>query len=521
MATTNSLGYNTYSVSTVKPILDCQRILLYNKYQFSTNKNYSKISLYNIKYITSLVYNSPLALLLTRQDNTSDFEYSYVNGKCEGFNTIIYLDASNNPLGYTEFANTQGKERNISLTINLTSTVDSNFSININNSLSSIRSNNAVKKIVTGSELWNYTTAKNIKDSAEKLVKETKFTTHLASVKREHSTDCLYLSKGFVHKSDNNLLELVKLSISLDEEVDPLHIGFTNFKVGYYKNHIALYCWVDEKFSILSLTVRNRFDNPIHITKTNSGYLTAPDKIVGFYGKYAKLISGDIYDTVTKNIINKDNKYNIVIDSLDPESNIYKIPQTTNSSEIINSIPVISNIFLDLEEYSKTNLINVVNKRGNWFILKKKLRTSDCLYLLVNELSNIYITEEELDKLIIVNDNTIMIESDNYYSMYFAKPKSITYSEKARVILEGGHLEFNKDLGIDFCYGGINDEEYLNKFMLRDIEIIDKSKTINKTILNNFRRNIYPYTEEAIPNIIDCCDGLFFYLTADKHINYL
>ena len=44
----NSLGYRTHVIGTAKPVLESTRIVLYNKYQFASNSDYSRISVYNI-----------------------------------------------------------------------------------------------------------------------------------------------------------------------------------------------------------------------------------------------------------------------------------------------------------------------------------------------------------------------------------------------------------------------------------------------------------------------------------------
>lgn len=513
----NSLGYRTHVIGTAKPVLESTRIVLYNKYQFASNSDYSRISVYNIDRIYQVVSSSPLALTLSRVPG-GKFEYKYSNQHTEGFNIIIYLsNFDNSPIGYTEFLRTQGKDRNINISIDLETTVEGDIQVNIVNSLASLRSNSSLERVFTGDELWEFTSSNKIKSEVQKILPNSRYTTHLTAFTRDRSVRNIYMLNYLVRQKDRKL-ELSKLDITRDIEADPFSLGFSKYQISYYGDELAFYTWNEEgQYCIISLTERNMFNRPIYYTQTNNAasQIDPSYEIDYFAGHYIVCKDGTILDTMTGNsvVMNQEDGYKNIIDPLDPKSVIYSFPQLTYES-VYHYIPELANIYLDLKTYMKTYGLNVVRKVGSWFILKRILR-GEVLYLLVNQSTRIYITETDYENIKILNDRVVMFEESDYYLLYFLD-RGEYWTERARAT-QHGTLVLDDTLEVLFCQGGDNDEEYREYFLDNKIERIFKSYPVHDSVLNSFRKNYYNTEESnAIPEIIGACDGILFFLTDDK-----
>ena len=518
MATSNdnSLGYRTHVIGMTKPVLESTRIVLYNKYQFASNSDYSRISVYNIDRIYRVVSASSLSLTLTREPG-GKFEYNYANEHTEGFNIIIYLsNFDNSPIGYTEFLRTQGKTRNINISIDLETTVEGDIQVNIINSLASLRNSSSLERVFTGDELWEFTSSNKIKSEINKILPVSRYTTHLTAFNRDRSVRNIYLLNYLVRQKDRDL-ELSKLDITRNIEADPFALGFTEYQISYYGDELAFYTWNNETglYTIISLTERNMFNRPIYYTPTDNAASHVDKEISYFAGHYIVCKDGTVLDTLSDNaeVMSQERGHKIIIDPLDPKSTIYNLPQLTYET-VYHYIPEIANIYLDLKTYMRTYGLNIVRKIGSWFILKRVLR-GETLYLLVNQSTRIYITETDLEGMMIINDRVVMFEESDYYLLYFLD-RGEYWTERARAT-RGGSLVLDSDLEILFCQGGEDDEEYRDYFINNKIGRVFKSFPVEDSILNEYRKNYYN-TEESIkiPEIIGACDGVLFFLTDDK-----
>ena len=514
----NSLGYRTHVIGTAKPVLESRRIVLYNKYQFASNSDYSRISVYNLERIYSIVSASSLSLTLTREPG-GKFEYKYSNKHTEGFNIIIYLsNFDNSPIGYTEFLRTQGKNRNINISIDLETTVEGDIEVKISNSLAPLRSSSSIERVFTGDNLWDFTASSEIKKEVQKILPNSKYTTHLTAFNRDSSMRNIYML-NFLLRQKNRNLELSKLDITRNIEADPFSLGFDKYQISYYENNLAFYTWKDNgQYCIISLTERNVFNRPIYYTRSDNASYTIPSqyKISYFAGHYIVCEDGTILDTLDNNRVVMEQKvgYRNIIDPLDPESKIYSLPLLTYES-VYSHIPEIANIYLDLRNYMKTYSLNIIRKIGSWFILKRVLR-GEVLYLLVNQSTRIYITEEDYKNMMILNDRVVMFEESDYFLLYFLD-KGEYWTERARATKTGASLDIDRDLEILFCRGSEEDDIYRSYFIENKIERVFKSYPLHDSILNYFRKNYYDIEETTtIPKIIGACDGVIFFLTANK-----
>ena len=518
-----SLGYRTHVVGTAKPVIESRRIVLYNKYQFASNSAYSRISVYNIERIYEVVSASPLSLTLDKDLEDNKFHYRYSNSHTEGFNVIIYLsNFDNSPIGYTEFLRTQGKQRNINITIDLQTTVEGDIEVSLRNSLAPLRNSGSIERVFVGDNLWDFTSSNKIKSELENITPISKYTTHLTAFNRDHSTRNIYLS-NFLLRQKNGDLELSKIDITRFIEADPYVRGFDHYQISYYGEDLALYTWKDDgEYSIISLTTRNVFGTAYYYLRTDTASRKIPEgyQISYFGGHYIVCKDGTILDTLDNDsvVIPARNGYTNIIDPLDPKSNIYELPPLVYDT-VFQYLPELSNIYLDLKTYMRTYSLKVERKIGSWFILKRVLR-GEVLYILVNQCSRIYMTETDYQNLTIVNDSVFMIEEEGYYLMYLPG-KGEYWTERARST-RGGELVVDPRLEVLFCTGEEDDELYRSYFNDGKIERIFKVYPVHDSILNLFRKNYYDTEESTIPNIIGACDGLIFYLTdEDKLLRYL
>ena len=517
-----SLGYRTHVVGTAKPVVESNRILLYNKYQFSSNSAYSRISVYNIERIYEIVSSSPLSLTLDKDQVDNKFHYRYSNSHTEGFNVIIYLsNFDNSPIGYTEFLRTQGKQRNINITIDLQTTIDGNIEVSLRNSLAPLRNSGSIERIFVGDNLWDFTSSNKIKSELENITPISKYTTHLTAFNRDHSTKNIYMSNFLLRQKEENL-ELNKIDITRFIEADPYVRGFNHYQISYYGDDLALYTWKDNgEYCIISLTTRNVFGTAYYYIRTDTASRIIPEnyQISYFAGHYIVCEDGTILDTLNNDsvVIKGKPGYTNIIDPLDPKSNIYELPPLIYDT-VFQYLPELSNIYLDLKSYMRTYSLKVDRKIGSWFIIKRVLR-GEILYLLVNQCTRVYMTETDYKNLTIVNDSTFLIEEQDYYLMYLPGPGEY-WTERARSI-NGGELVLDENLDVLFCIGREDDDLYRSYFNSGKIERIFKVFPVHDSILNLYRKNYYSMEENMIPNIVGACDGLIFYLTEDKLLRYI
>lgn len=528
----NYSGYNTYVLGTANSILNCLNIVVYDKYKLPENTE--KLSLYNIDSVYQVAISSGICTTLTRLKSTEVFNY-YTDGL--GFNTIIYLSNSDgSPIGYTEFLSIQGKDRNINISLSFNSEITGGFTVELANSLSQLRNNTTVKKNFIGDELFEYPSSKKIIDDLNDIsLRNPDYTTHLSSVLHSNNKN-IYLRNGIL-----NGTSLIKLDFSFNVNINPFGYNFNNYQFGYYRTDIVIYSWKDSDVSIYSITKRNRFGNPISYINSSKGYITIPkyttDKdqtILYFSGKYVILeIAGSssnkvIYDLEKKSWITKYSDF--IVDPLDINSNIIELPKVLNYNNISRYLPKISNIFLNIKEYSNTNSISITKKIGDWIVIERK---RDNLVLYSNMNKTLYLSKEETP--IIINNKLIMIHTiDNnlgldYYTIYNSSGETF-YSERARVIIETTSteneiytpkLELSEDLGILFCTGGKNDEKYRQYYKTSKIIIVQSSESLTTSYFSQFRRNNLPSDSLKIPNIIGSIGGLLYYIQDKFYLNYL
>ena len=228
MAEINKIGYSTHILGTVKSVMSCLGIILYDKSDISDGSRRKRVSLYNIEEVYKLVLASGKYLELTRETENDGFSYKHNNGKITGFNVILYLDPSNkNPLGYTEFTNTQGEKRDTNIYLDLHASVE-DFDVRLNDNLDNAEH---AKKTYIGDDLKDYTSSKVILNDIDKVETGHKHYTKFLT-QSIVTSDSIFLDSGIVAELANvDNLGLIKLGIERNMNYSPLEYDFETLSI--------------------------------------------------------------------------------------------------------------------------------------------------------------------------------------------------------------------------------------------------------------------------------------------------
>lgn len=531
MATLNSnqSGYNTYIIGSSKYILNCLRILVYNKEE---SPEIEKISLYNIERVKESIIKEGKYLSIDRLDKTEPFVFKKNNGKISGFDVIIYINTSDgSSIGYTEFISIQGENRDINITLDFTTKISGDLDIEILNSLSQVRGNSLINRDFSGDDLEDYTKAPEIfsyKDDIPDYRLHPKYSNHLTALPEGKN---ILLDYSLVN---NNTFTRFNMSKKIN--IDIYDVGFNNFQLGYYTNQdIVIYSWTGLKYNIYSLTTTNKFGNAITYTPSNYGYLEIPKlerddninlEILYFSGEYAIVKRTEsegfyLYNTKESTWVNTSPSY-FLIDQWNPKVLIKYGQRVLNYNNIYNYYPEIQNTFFNLKEYSKTNNILVEKQIGEWYIIRQKGLTNNNLLIYTNLTKTLIVQDTE--KVIPINNNIVMIlskdlDNNTYYSLYTGEGETF-YSEKARNQVEGGVLEYREDLGCFFCNSTDSNNTYENYYRKGFIRIVKAGTKITRSHFRRYRKNIITEDSIHVPEIIGSLSGILFY-KKDGYIDYL
>lgn len=534
MLSPNTGGSQTQLLGSAATASSSKKIVLFNQSLLST-----KISLYGMKnYYSTVILSSPhLDLVRTEKDT---FEYNFKNGKINGFDLIVYLQADNTPIGFTEFNNVQGLSRNISIQIKITTTSDDSLGTVVDGcNLSQLKVTD-LSLILLGEEDYEYTSSKKV--FANIPAPKTSYTVHVEDLERNKTiitSSNGIISSGFYH-----------CNVLKNKNYDPHGIGFTNYSFCKNGSDIVLLEWVDDKYSIYSMTMANLFGNPRAYTRDNldistkgkvtpigstsgqdihtksAGFCVVPSfsdnaaqKIISCSGRYILVdVNGEsrIYDVINDRFIESEGE--LVVNERSFKTGLTRLEAGWDN--FVLACPELLNLYIDVSQLFVKNL-KIYRRIGSWFILQYNYSTSSDLYICASPTSSIYLTKDDLDKLIILNDNVILLKEDIYYVMYYGYEKTY-YSERARNIVESGNLSKDEVNGkiILFNSNGSYDDLYREYYEEGNILIIEKKEELFTTIFNKFRKNSYPVDIIGIPDIIGGCEGLLFYKNG-KTINYL
>ena len=546
---------STYSLGSIESIVNCESILVFSSDSMDTKLSVENVGAMYEKIVSKSTYIP--YLIITK--NTSE-EYFYYelskatsSGIKTGFDEIIYLDKTQtNPLGYTELQTKIGKSTNLTIRVNLSTGIQDETinDLQISFKLEETKESLNTTKNIIGKELYEYATLNDVKNA--EIRKYEPYVNNVNCLVNDKNRSLYLNDRVIVHEGDD--LKIHKLNILTGKEVDPFRNNFQNYKVGQYGTDLAIYAWnktkVGDKYQIdyciNSLTISNYFGNlkQYVYTKDNDGCCTIPDILEGtkvavdvdiLYATSKYLVCKGIFEdgTSTIKVLNTDEESTYWVNL--PEDFICmsewealpeiirlsheKINFSTDSvREILEKYPDLYSTYLDTRIIPSFYLRR---KIGDWYLIQKTINNGSS-YILAGKYSTVYMTEEDLKRLIIVNNNTVIIKEDDYYLLYSGIKKT-WYTERYRAMFfDSSFVEYKGILMADIKSGvstEVSNDTYKNYYDKGYIKIIQKTDQLCDTILDRYRRNRYPDISH-IPNIIDACNGIIFYIE-DGKINYL
>lgn len=553
--------YETFFRGTIGDLENCQTILLY-KYTNSSNRpSLEKLSVDSFNETVK-----ELGLLLTKEDN--QFIYSK-KSLPSGFNTIIYLNYLEKPIGYTEFVNTQGIVPElivITLKFSVSAEIGQPLVIKVDSGLSNITKvtiNSKIEKLLQSDKLYGLTNIRKANTELEKAINIYPRYTKFASNLLKNNNEFIYLDYGVCNFTGLYKLNLVK-EMTIAEDLK-------NHQLGYYRGEIVLYSWSNisgvYKFSINSLSRENKFGNPICYTNTTTGTKDIVQNPRGniktiryFSGKYLSATittSGNediyaVYNVETNDWVDLDSE-NHVMDLWGIDSQIIELPKVKKLSKdsIIDFCPGIVNTFLDIRNY--TYSVDLVKKVGEWYILNQvRVDSNNNFYnfeIYTNITKTVIISKSDPffdSDPIIINNNILALRTTDLsrkldYYTYYLGDGDVFYSENALATLS--YIECGKsNLIYPQQTSSLESQKVSNKhniilcseYKRNDkttnnvdnygvnlfIDHIGKENSIINSIISGFRRNTCP-DNLAVPELIGSINGLIYYKTKDNKIKLL
>lgn len=473
----NNSGYSTYLVGTGGEILDCNEIVVYNRQEVP---DIDKIYTYNIDSVYKKLLESSKYVRINKNDE-GKFPYNGDNGAISGFNVIIYIGQFDNPIGYTEFFNIQGKD---STTVNLVfkfSLIPGEIVVEIVNSLSQLYTSKdyVSKDFKNGDSLLEYLPKNSynfLKNVSTSLLE---YTPMNLLIENNGFSGGNILRGGRVINSDHTLY---KSNIKNNLVINQYNVFFNKYSVFFYEEDIVISEWSGINYNILSLTTVNIFGNPISYVPSQIGYKTIPNKssyipkeIINFHREIAEVLFENgkygYFDTIKFEWLDPSGVNKVIKNPWDINGTERKFIQGgINSNTIKNNFPEIINTWFT--NYNSNN--EVYLWIGNWIVIKDREKNN---YIYSN-IKGSFVTTTESSSIFIINDNTLLVQKE-----------------------EGGEI-----IEVD---GDNVEEDSKNKL---SYSIGDK---LSKSILNYFRKAPIS-SKNNIPKIITTFRGYMFYLENNK-----
>lgn len=546
---------STYSLGSIESIVNCESILVFSSDSMDTKLSVENVGAMYEKIVSKSTYIPYLIITKNSSDEYFYYELSKATGSGikTGFDEIIYLDKTQtNPLGYTELQTKIGKSTNLTIRINLSTGIndDTINDLRISFKLEETKESLNTTKNIIGKELYEYATVNDVKNA--EIRKYEPYVNNVNCLVNDKNRSLYLNDRVIIH--EGNDLKIHKLNILTGKEVDPFRNNFQNYKIGQYGTDLAIYAWNKTKvgdkyqidYSINSLTISNYFGNlkQYVYTKDNDGCCTIPDIFEGtevavdvdiLYATSKYLVCKGIFEdgTSTIKVLNTDEESTywvnlpedfICISEWEALPEIIRLSHekinfsTDSVREILEKYPDLYSTYLDTRIIPSFYLRR---KIGDWYLIQKTINNGSS-YILAGKYSTVYMTEEDLKRLIIVNNNTVIIKEDDYYLLYSGIKKTWHTERYRAVFFDSSFIEY-KGINMADIKSGVSNEvsndTYKNYYDKGYIKIIQKTDQLCNTVLDRYRRNRYPDISH-IPNIVDACNGIIFYIE-DGKINYL
>lgn len=482
----------------------------------------------------------------------------------DGFNVIIYLykDANNKliPLGFTIFLEPQGKRvrttsdqfiikkdyfvKNLHIYIGFKDTLlIDKVKVNLVDSLV-----DPVRPDQSGDNNWNYTNIKKWKKTKLNISRNL-YSSRVYSTEQLNKEVFTDSSSFLVDKK--NKVKGTKLTINQNLQIqDYYDKKFNNFQVGFFNGDLVLNTWNDEnEYIIYSLTKKNLVGNvmtyTVPVKNDLVNFSTNVYKLPELIGHTSKIefISGNylsvhhknsttgeefnsIFDLDTQSSSNESDNpgwkilgnNKVMLDPLDPRNRIIKTDKLVFSSlgSAKKQIPSISDIYFDTREIELNHKIEILGKRGEWFIIKYPPYD---LLVITNMTKQVVIRSEELSNVIFVNNQVLIIKEQNKdipnqttYTLFDDDGKLTTTSTRK-------YADTYIDRDLLSSYRDYSKSKIHNITINNGINSSDDILKIQRSFLSYFRRNVLP-TSFSDFEIIGGVGGLIFYRHG-SYINYL
>lgn len=500
----NSLCHN-YISGPISQVSGCLEIILYNKSSFP-----ERISVYNLKnfYFKYLIGSfSDKYVRLARESADSEVKFEYGRQLEKGFNIIVYLDPDSSlPVGYSEFTNTQGDGISLNIGIEISRTVDENeLTLEISNKLVG----KDLSKKFLGKDISQYSPISEVTRRSYRNL----FTNNTGRLTAD-SSSFIISSSGFLTKNESWKLG-VNRSLTISSLWDDV-----KYNVCFYSGDLVLACWSGTRYSLHTLSGSNQYGT-IKTTRENI------KRIEGryFLNEEGVLKYLDVVDNNGNRSVFSENKGTQFVDFQNKECTPYNLPILYTKSDILKYIPEINNIYLDLDNYLKSNQVIIHSKIGSWFIFKRhNYNEESIIYVAVSPITAIYMTSEDLENAFFVGDQTVILRDDNYYYIYNASEIEL-YTERARSILFNGRLSWQGKGSYKYRFCFLDNEEEDNKHFEEYfgdngfVHLVFNYDELSGTVLMKYRKNFYPESS-SIPLLIGSYGGLIFY-NNNNNISFL
>lgn len=482
----------------------------------------------------------------------------------DGFNVIIYLyeDANNKliPLGFSIFLEPQGKRvrttsdqfiikkdyfvKNLHIYIGFKDTLlIDQVKVNLVDSLV-----DPERPDQSGDNNWNYTNIEKWKKTRLNIGRNF-YSSRVYSTEQLNKEVFTDSSSFLVDKK--NKVKGTKLTINQNLQIQDYHDKkFNKFQIGFFNGDLVLNTWNDEnEYIIYSLTKKNLVGNvmtyTVPVKNDLVNFRTNVYKLPELVGHTSKIefISGNyisvhhknsttgeefnsIFDIDTQSSSNdsdnpgwkilKNNK--VLLDPLDVRIRIIKTDRLIFSSldNAKKQIPSISDIYFDTRKVELDHKIEILGKRGEWFILKYPPYD---LIVITNMTKQIVIRPVELSNVIFVNNQVLIIKEQ-----YKEIPNQTTYTlfdddGKLTTTSTREYVDTYINRNLLSSYKDYSNSKIHNITINNGINSSDDILKIQRSFLAYFRRNVLP-TSFTDFEIIGGIGGLIFYRQG-SYINYL
>ena len=534
---------NTYVNGIISDLEDCSTIVLYRSTRLLTtsisnmeyvletlkkNKNYTRIN--------KTIKDEESYYLFDRLDENNNIRYV-------GFDTIIYINHLEIPIGYTKFNSIKGlipEKLKIKTDFNTSSdwiqgTVDVEYTLNNITEYISL-----TRKLLTD-KLYGFSTAKDIKEALNQFNPFSRYTNDVYDLMSSPEKS-IGLNYGLLNNEGFFRLNLITEMTIPDD--------FYNIQFGYYKGEVICYIWrinTDSGKSVLeyimaSFSRKTPFGGPEYYTRRSSFDTIIIDdsskkinKVNYFSGRYVSLSmdngTSEVWNVIDKERVILDNDYKNHVIDLWGNGQIIELPNVLSKKNIVEFIPKVRDLCINIKNYRQT--IHLVKVIGEWFVFKEtrtnlsKINTISRSFLIYTNMTKTLMISEDYDNEPIPINNNILVlrtteslESSNYdyYSYYVGDGEFISENAKMALDIISG-VKKDKTYNTEFKYIQYS-EDNLENYNNQSIRIDNIGSNILDSYLYGFRKFTCP-DDLKVPEIVGAINGLIYYKSGENNIKLL